>query len=298
MPKNSGGLPKKRAHSPSSGFRSEAPDSPSSTSSPEARAKAIAALKRGKPAPQALEDEFESSSSSGDDSELEVTSEKMLLCLNNAYDHFQNDWELRNAYVWIPDFIFESKELESSRKSTPDQQDGGGSNTSDMASLSTTPTSHADSPPGWTPPFSCPGSPQVKMKKHSHVHAQYQKNGGGSNTSDIAASLCTTSMAHADSPPGWTTPFSCPGSSPELKMKKLSYVHTQYRKNCITPLIEWTTKKYKLCLKGCTNPTKQREFVEQILRLVHMSYESNNPDRLWKIPTVSLSACAFFNIRC
>jgi len=81
-------------------------------------------------------------------------------------------------------------------------------------------------------------------------------------------------------------------------MKKLSYVHTQYRKNCITPLIEWTTKKYKLCLKGCTNPTKQREFVEQILRLVHMSYESNNPDRLWKTPTATLSACAFFNVWC
>jgi hypothetical protein len=148
MPNNSGGLPKKRAHSPSYGFWSEAPDSPLSTTSPEARAKAIAALKRGKSAPQVLEDEFESSSSSGDDSELEVTSEKMLLCLNNVYNNFQNDWELINAYVWIPDFIFESKELESSRKLTQDQQDGGGSNTSNIASLSTTPTSHANSPPG------------------------------------------------------------------------------------------------------------------------------------------------------
>jgi hypothetical protein len=80
--------------------------------------------------------------------------------------------------------------------------------------------------------------------------------------------------------------------------KKLSYVHTQYQKNCITPLIEWTTKKYKLCWKGCTNQTKQHECVEQILHLVRMSYESNNPDRLWKTPTATLSACAFFSVCC
>jgi hypothetical protein len=56
------------------------------------------------------------------------------------------------------------------------------------------------------------------------------------------------------------------------------------------------TKKYKLCWKGSTNPTKQQEHVEEIIRLVHMSYESNNPDRLWKPPKATLSACAFFNI--
>jgi hypothetical protein len=174
MPNNSGGLQKKRAHSPSYGFQSEAPDSPPSTSSPQARAKAIAALKRGKPASQVLEDEFESSSSSGDDSELEVTSERMLLCLNNATNHFKNDWELRNVYLWIPDFIFKSKELESRRKSTPDQQDGVGSNTSNIASLSTTPTSNADSPPEWMTPSSCPGSPQVKLK---NIHMRTRNTG-------------------------------------------------------------------------------------------------------------------------
>jgi hypothetical protein len=56
------------------------------------------------------------------------------------------------------------------------------------------------------------------------------------------------------------------------------------------------TKKYKLCWKGCTNQTKQHECVGQILHLVLMSYESNNPDRLWKTPTATLSACAFFNV--
>jgi hypothetical protein len=164
MPNNSGAHRKKRAHSPSYGFRSEAPDSPSSTRSPEARARAIARQKRDMPAPQVLEDEFESSSSGGNDSELEITHEKILLCLNNSYDHFQNDWELTNAYVWIPDFIFESQEVGGSRKSTPDQQDGN-SYTSDIASIATTPSYHPDSPPGWTTTISRPGSPQGRTKK-------------------------------------------------------------------------------------------------------------------------------------
>jgi hypothetical protein len=240
---SSGAEGKKRAHSPSDVFRSEAPDSPSSSTSPKARRarRAKAAQKRDMPAPHVLEDEFESSSSSGSDSELEITEEKILLCLNNAYDHFQNDWELSNAYVWIPEFIFKSPEVGGSRKSTPDQQDGG-SYTSDIASIAATPSSHRESPPSWM-----------------------------------------------------TTLSSRPGS-PEARAKRLSVVHTEYRKNCITPLIEWATKKYKLCWKGCTNQTKQRESVEQIIRLVRMSYESNNPDRLWEPPTATLSACAFFNV--
>jgi hypothetical protein len=195
------------------------------------------------PAPHVLEDEFKSSSSAdGNDSELEITEEKILLCVNNAYDHFQNDWELCNAYVWIPEFIFKSQEVGGrSRKSTPDQQDGG-IYTSDIASIGTTPSPHPDSPSTWM-----------------------------------------------------TTISSRPGS-PEAKATKLSSVHTQYRKNCITPLIEWATKKYKLCWKNCTNQTKQRECVEQIICMVRMSYESNNPDRLWNTPTATLSAYAFFNL--
>jgi hypothetical protein len=259
MPDNNSVAMKKRAHSPSSTlFRSEAPDSPSSTSSPDARDRAIAAIqerarKRFALAPQVLEDRFEDSSSSvGSEIEQEVAAgsdasawgeeqhEKILLCLNNAYDHFQNDWEVSNAYVWIPEFIFKSQEaVHGSRESTPveQHQDSGCNDT--VRGTSTTPTSQ----PGSTSP----------------------------------------------------TTTSRPGS-PEGLTKRISTAHKQYRKNCITPLIEWITKKYKLCWKGSANATKQREHVEEILRLVHMSYQSKNPETLWKPPEATLSACAFFNI--
>ena len=183
MPDNSGAM-KKRAHSPSSTlFRSEAPDSPSSTSSPDARDGAIAAIqerarKRFALAPQVLEDRFEDSSSSvGSEIEQEVAAgsdasawgeeehtkehEKILLCLNNAYNHFQNDWEVSNAYAWIPEFIFKSQEaVHGSRESTPvEQQDSGCNDTV----RGTTPTSQPGSPQGrTTPSTSHPGSPHKK----------------------------------------------------------------------------------------------------------------------------------------